>query len=574
MKMRSRPSNTPRFGAAALGAITAALVVAGASPGCYAATQVTLTIETDLPCAEHATTAVFIGANAAEAEGNPASATEARCVDGRIGTLALTPTGDHDGRVAVRVVTAATGTAIDTCAAARGVLPTGCIVARRQVGYRSRRALALPIAMRAACRGVYCGESQTCVSGACFDSVIPDLGACEGPQGCSEDVLTVGKTPSGPDASVPDASVPDAGGPDVSVPDASAPCVGCDVTQISAGDTFVCALRTDKRVWCWGNPANGRLGAARLNGLVPEAVPGVDGVTGLWCGNGACAAARAQTGWLFWGKNSTGQVRPGDTEATVLPTAAPLTDLSAVHFGTNHALGKVRNNAHHCWGSNLDWACKDTSTGQHPVSPPLTTPYTSVSAGDRYTCGIDPLGAVECWGNNDSGQLGFDSGGGRSLQAPAVALGGARALHVYASASRTCAVLLGGKAYCWGERNLGGPLAAVGVPVEVTGVTSAKSMAMMRAGSCVLLTSGEVRCWGAGQKGELGNGAANDETLATTKVGLPGPASQITAGESFACALLSDGSVWCWGANTQGELGMGVADASPHPTPQRVVFPK
>ena len=569
MKMRSRPTNTQRVGAAALGGISAALVVAGASPGCYTATQVTLTIVTDLPCAEHATTAVFIGATAAEAEGNPASATEARCVDGRIGTLALTPTGDHDGRVAVRVVTAATGTSIDTCAAARGVLPTGCIVARRRVGYRSRRALALPIAMRVACRGVYCGESQTCVSGTCFDSVIPDLAACEGPQGCGEDVLTVGSPPSGPDAGPPDASVPD-----VSVPDASAPCVGCDVTQISAGDTFVCAVRTDKRVWCWGNPANGRLGAVRASGLVPEAVPGVDGVTGIWCGNAACAAARPQTRWLLWGRNSMGQVRPGGTEPATLPTAAPLTDLSAVHFGTNHTLGKAPNNTHHCWGVNLDWACKDMATGQHPVNPALATTYVSVSAGDRYSCGINPFGAVECWGNNDSGQLGFDSVGGASLLAPIINLGGARALHVYASFSRTCAVMLGGKAFCWGVTFLGGTELGVGVPVEVTGVSDATSIAMMRAGSCVLLTSGEVRCWGSGRKGELGNGAANDVLLATTKVGLPGPASQITAGDAFACALLSDGSAWCWGSNTQGELGLGVADATPHPTPQRVVFPK
>ncbi len=76
------------------------------------------------------------------------------------------------------------------------------------------------------------------------------------------------------------------------------------------------------------------------------------------------------------------------------------------------------------------------------------------------------------------------------------------------------------------------------------------------------LRDGAVRCWGYGEFGQLGYGNANaigdDETPASAgDVELPGPAVQIAAGGLHTCALLKDGSVYCWGSGFFGQLGYG-----------------
>jgi alpha-tubulin suppressor-like RCC1 family protein len=80
--------------------------------------------------------------------------------------------------------------------------------------------------------------------------------------------------------------------------------------------------------------------------------------------------------------------------------------------------------------------------------------------------------------------------------------------------------------------------------------------------ACALLTNGDVRCWGDGSVGQLGYGNTNtigdDETPAVAgSIILGGKAKQVVTGGSHACALLVDGTVRCWGSGTYGQLGYG-----------------
>lgn len=73
--------------------------------------------------------------------------------------------------------------------------------------------------------------------------------------------------------------------------------------------------------------------------------------------------------------------------------------------------------------------------------------------------------------------------------------------------------------------------------------------------TCALLTDGTVKCFGFNSNGQLGNGSSVDHSVVpVTVTGLTG-ITAIAANGNHTCAIASDQSVWCWGENSHGELG-------------------
>jgi hypothetical protein len=75
--------------------------------------------------------------------------------------------------------------------------------------------------------------------------------------------------------------------------------------------------------------------------------------------------------------------------------------------------------------------------------------------------------------------------------------------------------------------------------------------------SCALLAGGSIECWGANTVGELGDGKGDTADYVPVAVVGISNAIAVTAGGTHTCAMLSDGSVECWGSNDYGELGDG-----------------
>jgi alpha-tubulin suppressor-like RCC1 family protein len=81
--------------------------------------------------------------------------------------------------------------------------------------------------------------------------------------------------------------------------------------------------------------------------------------------------------------------------------------------------------------------------------------------------------------------------------------------------------------------------------------------------SCAILADGGVVCWGANDQGQLGAGTRPVVPGHPIDVVLPGNAAALTAGDAHTCAALTDGTVYCWGANTKGQLGQPLSATAP-----------
>jgi alpha-tubulin suppressor-like RCC1 family protein len=121
---------------------------------------------------------------------------------------------------------------------------------------------------------------------------------------------------------------------------------------------------------------------------------------------------------------------------------------------------------------------------------------------------------------------------------------------------------------CWGYNAAGqlGDLTTTkkGTPVSPAG--SLSGVVQIEAGdshTCALFSDGSVQCWGANDYGQIGDTTSGVDRLAPTPVsGLTG-ATSISAGSSHTCALVAPGDAMCWGRNTYGQLGNGsTVDAS------------
>jgi alpha-tubulin suppressor-like RCC1 family protein len=162
-------------------------------------------------------------------------------------------------------------------------------------------------------------------------------------------------------------------------------------------------------------------------------------------------------------------------------------------------------------------------------------------------------GTVSCWGNNTSGQLGDPQ---LTASNRAVEIEGLDDIvSIEVGLGTTCAITTSGSVLCWGANSAGqlgdGSTSTEPTyePVQVTGIDDARSLAVGADFACALLDDGSVRCWGANSWGQLGTGDMTPSTTPVQVMDVAG-AVRIDAGLRHVCALLGSQRVKCWGLNT------------------------
>lgn len=222
----------------------------------------------------------------------------------------------------------------------------------------------------------------------------------------------------------------------------------------------------------------------------------------------------------------TGGVVPGaGSGGTGGMVVTPAAVVSAVSLGISHVAAASASRLF-TWGANEAGELGHGDTVERHVPAELTSELriATLAAGNDFTCALDELGAVYCFGANDRGQLG--------------------------QGDRT-------------ERQ---------APVHVALPVAARSITSDFAHVCALLADARLFCWGRNQEGELGQDdrvpAQGDDLArdALEPVEVPGgDFAYADAGDGHTCAIRLDGSLWCWGRNTDHQLGQGDEPQVRHP---------
>ncbi len=222
-----------------------------------------------------------------------------------------------------------------------------------------------------------------------------------------------------------------------------------------------------------------------------------------------------------------------------------------------------------------DWSSLSSAFGDS--GPPSCVAY--VVAGDTHTCARKADGSMLCWGDNRFGQLGTNDTMARKSPAP-VDLSGAGVAKVYLPTGEgditadlavfTCALRTDNSLACWGD-NRSGQLGTGGmeqhlVPNPIMTLGTRVSRAANGAGHvCAQTSDGALYCWGNDQQGQLGAASSGPLTIPTQVAGLSS-VDGIACGGAHTCAHEADGSMYCWGDNTYGQLGVMASGSVPMPT--------
>ncbi|MGH7628197.1 MAG: Ig-like domain-containing protein [Gemmatimonadales bacterium] len=238
-------------------------------------------------------------------------------------------------------------------------------------------------------------------------------------------------------------------------------------TSLSAGFLHTCGRTTTEVGYCWGLNGAGQLGVGTTTAYLVPIQAGI-GLRFVQLSAGAthtCGIATSGAAHC-WGRNGNGQLGDGTTldqrrAVAVAPPAGQSTPLvfASLDLGGIHSCGLDQAGGIYCWGSNGSGELGDGTTTSRtepvPVEPPAGSTFAAVTAGAVHTCGLGPLGAAYCWGNNIQGQLGD---GTTTHQALAVAVAppaeASRALlftSLSAGGTHTCGIAPLGRPYCWGD---------------------------------------------------------------------------------------------------------------------------
>ncbi len=286
-------------------------------------------------------------------------------------------------------------------------------------------------------------------------------------------------------------------------------------------------------------------------------------------GGGAHSLALRSDGIVFaWGDNEFGELGDNSTIDRNEPTEViRIKDVAFISAGTNHSLAAKSDGTVFAWGRNNEGQLGNGTIidSDVPVEVLNLTDIVAVAGGSDHSLALDSNGDVFAWGDNDFGQLGLGFTNDRQTTPQQTLID--NVIAIAAGDNFSLALRADGTVFAWGTNGFGqignGTFGGnFDVPTQVNTISNIIAIAAGDSHCLALQSNGTLWSWGSNTNGQLGEGtrvfAINSpvEVVDIKDIKLMGQGS-IAAGARHSMALLNDGTVMTWGDNSFGQLGDG-----------------
>ena len=323
------------------------------------------------------------------------------------------------------------------------------------------------------------------------------------------------------------------------------------VVDLSTWKATTCAVLSEGHAFCWGDNRSGQVGDGTTTTpkLSPVLVKGLTNVVKIAAGVGHTCAILSDRTVNCWGVNGLGQLGDGSkidraTPAPVVTAGGPLGNATQLAVGSTYSCALLGDKTVSCWGGG---------PGSDNTKATLVAGLTDIVAIDgdgRSICSLHATGAMTC----------FAATTVTPTNVAQLALG---------DASR-CVRLSDATVSCWGQGGSGelgdGLKTDRLTPGPVPGLTAVTDLASGQFHYCAIRTPTDVVCWGNNSSHQLGDGTTKNAISPQPFTGIAGGVTRFALGDDHSCAVGSDGKIYCWGLNRDGQLGDGTGKDQPLPT--------
>jgi alpha-tubulin suppressor-like RCC1 family protein len=342
--------------------------------------------------------------------------------------------------------------------------------------------------------------------------------------------------------------------------------------SVALGGSYSMAVRTDRTLWGWGANNLGQLGNGTTNAIAdypsnPVQIGALANWNAVQAGLNGTTFATDTTGKIYsWGDNTAGSLGQGVFDTPPASAAVPMQygniQFSQMTSGDQYSLMITPGGALYATGLNTYGRLGLASSASSPVQVGTLTNWKQVACASTTSIAVKTDGTLWAWGYGSNGALGNNTSAlTNSSPVQIGTLTTWSSVYVNSNLNTAYAVKNDGTIWSWGDNTYGqlgtgSTTSAPTYPQQYGNIGGYTNVSMGTTGGLLRKSDGTLWSWGPNTQGQNGNGTLG-ATSSPQQVGTLTTWSKISAGDFHSLGIKSDGTLWSWGRGFEGQLGVG-----------------